>query len=323
MPLVRASNHPLIIPSDIPELRPDLRDVSSVFNPGATLWRGRELLMLRVQTRGRTTLLLPAEREKGGAVRFLGTPVEIKGLTTISPVPAHIYDPRLTVIDDVIYLTVACDFADGCRLLTNRSDDFEHWEMVGLDKSEDLRNGVLFPERISGDFMRLQRPNLLQRNDGPATGSTITLARSEDLKSWTEVGPVMAGRPQRWDELIGSGPPPVKTPQGWLHLYHGVATHFGAANIYQAGVVLLDLCNPSRVLARGAFNILEPRKRWELMGQVPNVVFPSGMIVEQIDADGFANLGSPVRVYYGAADTVVGLATTTIRELIADAHFTG
>ena len=123
------------------------------------------------------------------------------------------------------------------------------------------------------------------------------------------------GRFHYWDEFIGSGPPPVKTRRGWLHVYHGVAGHFGSSNIYQAGVVLLDLDDPSRVIGRSRCNILEPREPYELTGQVPNVVFPSGMIVESCDAEGFALPESPVNIYYGAADTVVGLATATVQDL--------
>jgi predicted GH43/DUF377 family glycosyl hydrolase len=76
------------------------------------------------------------------------------------------------------------------------------------------------------------------------------------------------------------------------------------------------------VLARSRYNILEPREPYELAGQVPNVVFPSGMIVERFDQRGFADPNSPVLVYYGAADTSVGLAHTTIAELI-DACYAG
>ena len=79
----------------------------------------------------------------------------------------------------------------------------------------------------------------------------------------------------------------------------------------------MDLEDPSKVLARGRNNILEPREMYELTGQVPNVVFPTGMIVDEFDAEGFATAESRVRLYYGAADTVVGLAFTTIAELIA------
>jgi beta-1,4-mannooligosaccharide/beta-1,4-mannosyl-N-acetylglucosamine phosphorylase len=72
------------------------------------------------------------------------------------------------------------------------------------------------------------------------------------------------------------------------------------------------------VLARTRYNLLEPRESYEVCGQVPNVVFPSGWIVERADRDGFALPESPVRVYYGAADTCVGLATTTIGEILAE-----
>jgi len=321
MPLRREPSGPILTRLDIPALRPDLRDVSSVFNPGAALWRGRELLLLRVQTRGRTTVLLPAQRHPHGKVEVLSPPVEIAGLERVVPQPMHIYDPRLTVIDDVLYAVLACDFPDGCRLLIACTQDFQRWEMVSLDADWECRNGVLFPERIGGQYVRLQRPNRILRAEEPPTGSTITLAISDDLKVWSELGPVVHGRPQLWDEWIGSGPPPVKTRAGWIHLYHGVATHFAASNIYQAGVLLLDLLDPTRVIARGSMNILEPREVWELTGQVPNVVFPSGMIVERTDSEGFAEPESLVRVYYGAADTVVGLATTTIAELLEDARF--
>ncbi|MCB1151184.1 glycoside hydrolase family 130 protein [bacterium] len=323
MPLHRAADRPLLTPAVIPPLRPDMADVSAVFNPGAVRWRGRDLLLLRVQTRGRTTLLVPAEHRADGAVEVLGRPARIAGLERLDPAPVHVYDARLTVIDDACHAVLAADFRDGCRLLTAVTHDFETWRLLGPPSPDDLRNGVLFPEKVGGRWLRLQRPNRSARDGAPRTGMTIVLAESDDGETWREAGPVLDGRPMLWDEWIGSGPPPVKTREGWLHVYHGVATHFASANIYQAGVALLDLADPTRVLARGAFNILEPRLAWELTGQVPNVVFPSGMIVEQVDAEGYALPESRVRVYYGAADTVVGLANATVAELLADARFAG
>ena len=126
------------------------------------------------------------------------------------------------------------------------------------------------------------------------------------------------GRLHYWDEIIGSGPPPVKTKEGWLQVYHGVARHFASSNIYQGGVALHDLNDPSIVLYRGKYNILEPRELYELTGQVPNVVFPSGIMVDEFDDNGFASLDSKVLIYYGAADTSIGLAVTTIKELSED-----
>jgi beta-1,4-mannooligosaccharide/beta-1,4-mannosyl-N-acetylglucosamine phosphorylase len=211
------------------------------------------------------------------------------------------------------------DMDGGCGLGLARTEDFRDFRFLGLTSTDDVRNGVLFPEKVGGVFLRLERPNRARHAGGPATGSEIWLAESDDLLRWRPCGPVMAGRFHYWDEFIGSGPPPVKTRRGWLHVYHGVATHFGSANIYQAGVSLLDLADPSRLLGRSRGNILEPREIYELAGQVPNVVFPSGMIVEELDAEGFALPASPVKIYYGAADTVVGLAVTTVGELLAAA----
>jgi predicted GH43/DUF377 family glycosyl hydrolase len=110
------------------------------------------------------------------------------------------------------------------------------------------------------------------------------------------------------------------TEEGWLLIYHGVATHFASSNIYQAGAVLLDRDDPSQVLARTRNNILEPRDPWELTGQVPNVVFPSGLIVDTYDESGNATRSAGVTLYYGAADTCVCSATSTVGELL-DACF--
>jgi beta-1,4-mannooligosaccharide/beta-1,4-mannosyl-N-acetylglucosamine phosphorylase len=180
-----------------------------------------------------------------------------------------------------------------------------------------MRNGVLFPEKVGGKYLRLDHPNRITIGGGVTTGSTIALSESGDLIHWKQAAAVASGRFHYWDELIGAGPPPVKTERGWLLIYHGVATHLQSAFIYQAGALLLDLENPACVIGRSRQNILEPRELYELTGQVPNVVFPSGMIVEEIDERGFARMNSPVLIYYGAADTSVCAATSTVAELIA------
>ena len=105
-----------------------------------------------------------------------------------------------------------------------------------------------------------------------------------------------------------------------INLWEDNLCFFGSCCVYQGGVFLTELTDPSKVIARGKYNILEPREVYELTGQVPNVVFPSGMILEEFDAEGFAKPDSPVKVYYGGADTVVGLAHTTVQELL-DACF--
>ncbi len=320
MALTRAPQNPILTRRDIPDVTPVLRDVSAVFNPGAIHFRDAYRLMLRVQSRGRESFLLLAESDDGVAFRVRPSVVALDGLQQVRQTIHHVYDPRLTRIDGTCIVMFAADTDDGCRLGVARTDTFERFEFLGFGPDPDIRNGVLFPERIGGKYLRLDRPNLVALAGGPRSGDEIRLSESTDLVGWTPVRTVMRGRPHRWDERIGSGPPPVKTRLGWLHVYHGVATHFGSSNIYQAGVVLLDLDDPSRVVARCRNNILEPREPYELVGQVPNVVFPSGMIVERYDAEGFAEPESPVLIYYGAADTCIGLATSTIGELLEACH---
>jgi len=317
MPLTRHPGGPILTRTDIPAIAPHLIDVTSVFNPGATLFRGHPLLLVRVQNRGRETFLLAAESDDGVRWRVRDRAVRWRGLERVPGLIHHLYDPRITRLGDDYLVGVAIDVDETCRIGIARTRDFEELELLGLASTDDSRNGVLFPERIGGRYAMLERPNRFQPPDGPPTGDAIVLSCSDDLLRWERAGAVIAGRPHFWDERIGAGPPPVKTRAGWLLVYHGVATHFGSANIYQAGVVLLALDDPSRVIARGRYNILEPRAPYETTGQVPNVVFPSGWIVEGSKAGGFAPEDARVLLYYGAADTVVGLATGTVRDLLA------
>ena len=316
----RSARNPILTRTDIPNVSRLVSDVTSVFNPGAIKLGDRYLLLLRVQTRGRETVFMLAESRDGESFKVQPRLLAIDGIDDLGIRIFHIYDPRLTRIGEDVYIVFAADCEGACHLGVARTRDFQRIELVSFQREIDSRNGVLLPEKLDDRFVRLERPNRTRLPNGVMTGSEIVLATSRDLIDWTIAAPVMAGRLHYWDELIGSGPPPIKIREGWLHIYHGVATHFAAANIYQAGVCLLDLSDPSKVIARGRNNILEPRETFELAGQVPNVVFPSGIIVEDFDTDGFAKPDSLVRVYYGAADTCVGLATATIGELIEAAR---
>ncbi|MCP4290627.1 MAG: hypothetical protein GY780_02160 [bacterium] len=325
--LIRASETPLLTRKNLPNISPEIIDGTSVFNPGAISIEGKTHLLTRVQTRGRQTFCVAASETAGGDFKFAseftqfnGHQEAAKGLEIF-----HIYDARLTFLNDTLFVITAMDTSHGCRCAiwktsgthTTAHAGLENLHFVSLIEHQDTRNAVLFPEKIDGLYQLLHRPNNSLLQDGPTTGTGIHLSTSEDLNSWQDAGQVMTGRPHYWDELIGSGPPPIKTRHGWLHIYHGVATHFQSANIYQAGAVLLDLNNPSKVLARTRDNILEPRTAWELTGQVPNVVFPSGITVSEFNDDGFASDEAIVSVYYGAADTCIGLARNTVSHLVA------
>ena len=312
----RYERNPVLTRDDIQAHVPFLADVSSVFNPGAILFNGEYILMLRVQSRSRETVLMVARGRDGVRFTVAREIVHFRGIESVSERIYHIYDPRMTRLGDSYYVMFAMDMDNGCQLGLGVTKDFVSFEFLGITSIEDTRNGVLFPEQIGGKYLRMDRPNRARHAGGPTSGSEIWLSESDDLLHWRPRAALISGRFHYWDEFIGSGPPPVKTHQGWLHVYHGVAGHFGSSNIYQAGVVLLDLHDPGKVIGRCRCNILEPREPYELTGQVPNVVFPSGMIVGKYDAEGFALPDSPVNIYYGAADTVVGLATATIQDLL-------
>jgi beta-1,4-mannooligosaccharide/beta-1,4-mannosyl-N-acetylglucosamine phosphorylase len=314
--LKRNTKNPVLTRADIPDIHPNVVDVSSVFNPGAIKYNGKYILLLRVQNRGRETFIMQAESDNGIDFKVENKIVEFKGIEKIKEKIYHIYDARITKLEDNYYVMFAMDMEAGCSLGLAKTKSFEEYEFLGIVSDGDIRNGVLFPEKINGKYVRFDRPNKVQLEGGPSSGNTICMSESDDLLKWKTVKAVMSGRFHYWDENIGSGPTPVKTREGWLHIYHGVATHFASSNIYQAGVSLHELNDPSIIIGRGKYNILEPREIYELTGQVQNVVFPSGMVVEDFDEEGFAKPESKVLVYYGAADTVVGLATSTIKELI-------
>jgi beta-1,4-mannooligosaccharide/beta-1,4-mannosyl-N-acetylglucosamine phosphorylase len=315
--MIRHPRNPILTRVDIPVSDALPRDVSSVFNPGGIKLGGEYVLLLRVQDRGRRTLFVRAASADGVNFRVDGHPVAVSGLEAFPHEIYHLYDPRVTRLEGRIYVTCAIDCAPGCRSALFETDDCRSLRYLGLLADADLRNAVLFPERIGGSYLLFARPNDHLGADGVRSGATIVCYASPDLLNWEPVAPVFSGRPHYWDELLGSGPPPLKTSEGWLHIYHGVATHFASVNIYQAGVSLHDGALPWNVLARSAQNILEPRESWELSGQVPNVVFPSAAIPESVEADGTVLPGTRIFIYYGAADTCVGLAVATAGELLA------
>ena len=314
----RSDLNPLITRTNIVSTDPRLKDPSSVFNPGAIMFKGNILLLLRIQNRARETYLLKAVSQDGIYFKVDQQPVVFNGLDSCPFAIYHIYDPRITKIEDRYFVLCALDTNKGCYTGIFETKDFCTLELISIDTGKEYRNAILFPALFDGSYCRFERPNNYVASDGVKTGQSITCSLSRDLIHWETKQEVYRGRHHYWDELIGSGPPPLKTKAGWLHIYHGVATHFGSSNIYQAGVSLHDLHQPWITIARGRYNILEPRELYELTGQVPNVVFPSGAIAQKTDAEGFIAPDSPIIIYYGAADSCVCRAQTTVNELMEE-----
>jgi beta-1,4-mannooligosaccharide/beta-1,4-mannosyl-N-acetylglucosamine phosphorylase len=188
----------------------------------------------------------------------------------------------------------------GHRIALAQTKDFKTFERLAMVSDPGNKDGVLFPEKINGLYIRLDRPI------GNDIGS-IWISYSPDLINWGKSDLVISPRPRYWDSFrIGASVPPIRTDRGWLEIYHGVKMTT-AGPIYRAGTVMLDLDNPAKVVGRCLTPILSPREEYERIGDVGNVVFAGGAIAEP---DG------EVKVYYGAADTSICVATAPIDELI-------
>jgi predicted GH43/DUF377 family glycosyl hydrolase/RimJ/RimL family protein N-acetyltransferase len=194
------------------------------------------------------------------------------------------------------------------------SEDLLHWRFHGWLTPEgiDDRNVILFPERVTGRYWVTRRPSPLvgtQANHA-APPKGVMLAHSTDLRAWSE--PVEVLRPAfAWeDNRLGGSTPPIRTEAGWLLFYHGVQNVHPATRrvCYRMGAALLALDDPTRVLARCPFPLLEPREYYERFGlYIPDVVFPTAAPV----VDGVIHL------YYGVCDTAIALATAPLDEVVA------
>lgn len=312
----RHPNSPILSRAHLCLDDPMLQDVTSVFNPGVIYHKGQIIALLRVQDRGRRTHLVKATSLDGVNFQIAKNTFPITGLEAFSQELFHIYDPRIVRLEDSFYISCAVDCTSGCLMAIFKSEDMESMHFIGTLNDAQHRNGVLFDQKIEGRYWMLSRPNEHTGPDGVKSGTRIFAYSSSDFRSWKEEAFIMEGRFHFWDELIGSGPPPILTPLGWLHIYHGVATHFGGSGIYQAGVCILDAKDPRKLLARGELNVLEPREIYECTGQVPNVVFPTACISNQAHPKALVGLDENLFIYYGAADTCIGLAISTPRELM-------
>ncbi|MBP5177321.1 MAG: glycoside hydrolase family 130 protein [Clostridia bacterium] len=216
----------------------------------------------------------------------------------------YAYDPRVVKVDED-YFIIWCDGKDGYPSIgLGKTRDFKKFELVSHPFLPFNRNGVLFPEKIDGKYVLLSRPS----DSGHTKFGDIFLSKSKDLVYWGEHKLLMRCGYEWWQSLkIGAGSAPIKTDEGWLLFYHG-ANMTCSGYVYSMGAALLDLSDPSKVLLRTADFVLTPEKDYEVSGFVPNVVFPCAALA---DAD-----TGRIAVYYGAADTVVGLCFTTADRMI-------
>jgi predicted GH43/DUF377 family glycosyl hydrolase len=202
-------------------------------------------------------------------------------------------DPRLTMLDGRIQMLYTAWSPQNIQVARASTLDFRTWDRHGIVfPGPDNKDAALFPRKVNGRYVAFHR-----------IPSSMWIAWSDDLETWDDYQRIMDSRPDCYDNLkLGAGGPPIETELGWLVIYHGVDKDL----VYRLGVALLDIDDPSIVLNRPAEPVLVPEESWELVGDVPNVVFTCGT----------AEVGDDYYVYYGGADRVIGLATANKRELL-------
>lgn len=218
--------------------------------------------------------------------------------------PSYMYDPRLLKIEDTFYM-IWCQDGYGATLGIAKTTDFKKFVRIENPFLPFNRNGVLFPRKINGKYMLLSRPS----DSGHTPFGDIFLSESYDMEYWGHHRHVMGISYNNWWEgtKIGAGAVPIETSEGWLLIYHGVANTCNGF-VYSIGGAILDINEPSKVLHRCSTYLLTPEEWYEERGFVPNVAFPCATLQD-------AETGK-MAIYYGCADSYVGLAFTQVDDLV-------
>lgn len=297
-PLVRRHPaNPILTAADVPY------PVETVHNAGVARFNGRYLMLFRAHRANGRSILGLADSDDG--FRFVARPQPF-----MTPAADGVFaeyeafgveDARITPIEGRYLITYSAYSRHGVRIGLAETRDWTSVRRLSLITQADMRNVVIFPERIAGRYARLDRPH------SEISPWSIWISYSPDLVHWGDSKLVINPVRYHWDEMkIGPGAPPIRTPRGWLNIYHGVFPTMDGA-VYRLGVALHDLADPARVLGVCDRWILQPEDPWEVTGYVHNVVFICGAVAEE---DG------TLKLYWGGADKVMCAGTAVIDELV-------
>lgn len=237
-----------------------------------------------------------------------GIRFDVEDAPAMSPATRYesfgIEDPRITYVDGRYWINYTAVSPHGITTALASTSDFRTFERHGIIFSPPNRDVTIFPEKINGRYAALHRP----MPEGLGQPS-IWAATSPDLICWGDHRIVATAREGHWDDLkVGGGAVPFRVRAGnrdaWLEIYHGVTR---SPPTYSLGALLLDLNDPSRVLARSRDPILRPEASYEREGFYAEVVFTCGLLAE----------GDLVRIYYGAADDTVAVADISLAEILS------
>jgi predicted GH43/DUF377 family glycosyl hydrolase len=338
----RFANNPILTPNDLRASREGMK-IECLLNPGAFTFNNCIWLLLRVaekplQLEGKISFPVYDENGKIQVFAFdkddpgldLTDPrvITYKGqdyLTTLShlrlvcsndgvhfkepegykPIFGHnkheaygIEDCRVAKIGDTFQLTFTEVSSYGVGVGLIQTIDWKKFKHRGMILPPHNKDCAIFEEQVGNKYYALHRPSSPQLG-----GNYIWVAESPDLIHWGNHKCIATTRKGYWDSgRIGAGAAPIKTHQGWLEIYHGA----NEKNQYCLGALLLDLKDPSKVIARSEDPIMIPKESYELTGFFGNVIFTNGHVVE----------GDHIRMYYGASDEVICGADLSINEIL-------
>ncbi len=293
----RYEKNPILTKRDIPY------PVETVHNAAMAKFEERYIMLFRSHRRNGRSIIGIAESDDG--IQFKPRPQPFLTPATDGIFAEYeefgVEDCRAVEIDGEFLITYSAYSRHGVRIALAKTRDFQSVERVALISQSDMRNVVIFPEKINGRYARLDRPH------SEISPWAIWISYSRDLIHWGDSRVVMKPVQYHWDEMkIGPGAPPIKTDRGWLSIYHGVFPTMDGS-VYRLGVALHDLNDPATIIGVADEWILQPEDPWEVTGYVHNVVFTCGAIAEQ---DG------TVKIYWGGADTVMCMGTAKIDDLV-------
>ncbi len=284
-----------IIPRDI------LADSNSVFNSAVVAFRGGFAGVFRCDDTSRRMDLHAGFSTDGYRWNIRPETITFQGDPEVTR-KEYRYDPRVCFLDDRYYITW-CNGYHGPTIGVAYTYDFETFHQLENAFLPFNRNGVLFPRKIGGRYAMLSRPS----DNGHTPFGDIYYSESPDMEFWGRHRYVMGvdrtGQSAWQSTKIGAGPTPIETEEGWLLFYHGVLNSCNGF-VYSFGAALLDRDQPWKVIRRSRPYLLSPQTPYECVGDVPNVAFPCAAL-----CDGPTGR---VAIYYGCADTVTGLAFTTV-----------
>ena len=300
-------NNPIWRYSKNPIIQRDATPVSnSIFNSAVVPYNGGFAGVFRCDSKALTMDIYPGFSKDGIHWEIDDKPIVFIGKNPEVTKKEYRYVPRVCYIDDRYYITW-CNGYHGPTIGIGYTFDFVKFYQLENAFLPYNRNGVLFPRKINGMYGMLSRPS----DTGHTPFGDIFFSQSPDMEFWGRHRYVMGtvnGEESGWQSRkIGAGPVPVETDKGWLLIYHGVIQTCNGF-VYRVGTALLDIDKPWIVKYRSKNFSLAPQEIYECVGDVPNVTFPCAALA---DSD-----TGRIAIYYGCADTVTGLAFTTIDDIV-------